>query len=108
MSPTPTSSELFEAQRPRLLGIAYRMVGSLVDAEDIVSDVRHKRHFSVETPGADGLVRSLPTGAHVEGVPDASTPTQSTDEAFRRCDRGSRHLRPPWFPAEVCSNPRRD
>jgi RNA polymerase sigma-70 factor (ECF subfamily) len=38
VSPTPTSSELFEAQRPRLLGIAYRMVGSLVDAEDIVSE----------------------------------------------------------------------
>jgi RNA polymerase sigma-70 factor (ECF subfamily) len=36
--PTPTSSELFAAQRPRLLGIAYRMVGSLVDAEDIVSE----------------------------------------------------------------------
>lgn len=38
MSTVPASSELFETQRPRLLGLAYRMVGSLDDAEDIVSE----------------------------------------------------------------------
>jgi len=30
--------ELFETQRPRLLGLAYRMVGSRADAEDIVGE----------------------------------------------------------------------
>lgn len=39
MSTTAGADELFEAQRPRLLGLAYRMVGSLADAEDIVSEV---------------------------------------------------------------------
>jgi len=38
VSTPPASSALFEAQRPRLLGLAYRMVGSLADAEDIVSE----------------------------------------------------------------------
>ncbi|HET6965601.1 MAG TPA: RNA polymerase sigma factor SigJ [Acidimicrobiales bacterium] len=32
------AAELFETERPRLLGLAYRMVGSLSDAEDIVSE----------------------------------------------------------------------
>jgi RNA polymerase sigma-70 factor (ECF subfamily) len=38
MTTMPTSGELFEGQRPRLLGLAYRMVGRLADAEDIVSE----------------------------------------------------------------------
>ena len=31
-------TELFEAARPRLLGLAYRLLGSLSDAEDAVQD----------------------------------------------------------------------
>jgi RNA polymerase sigma-70 factor (ECF subfamily) len=38
MTVVPAPSELFEAQRPRLLGVAYRMVAGLADAEDIVSE----------------------------------------------------------------------
>jgi RNA polymerase sigma-70 factor (ECF subfamily) len=30
--------DAFEAERPRLLGLAYRMLGSLADAEDVVQD----------------------------------------------------------------------
>ena len=32
------SVEAFEAQRPRLLGVAYRILGSLADAEDVVQE----------------------------------------------------------------------
>ncbi len=31
-------SALFAGERPRLLGLAYRMTGSLTDAEDVVQD----------------------------------------------------------------------
>ena len=35
---TLSDSELFERARPRLLGLAYRMLGSMADAEDAVQD----------------------------------------------------------------------
>jgi RNA polymerase sigma-70 factor, ECF subfamily len=31
-------TDVFEAERPRLLGLAYRMLGSITDAEDVVQD----------------------------------------------------------------------
>jgi RNA polymerase sigma-70 factor (ECF subfamily) len=34
----PAATEEFEAQRPHLLGIAYRMTGSFADAEDLVQE----------------------------------------------------------------------
>lgn len=34
----PLGADPFEAERPRLLGLAYRMLGSLADAEDVVQD----------------------------------------------------------------------
>jgi RNA polymerase sigma-70 factor (ECF subfamily) len=40
VSATPTASgvTLFEGERPRLTGLAYRITGSLADAEDVVQD----------------------------------------------------------------------
>ena len=32
------ASEVFEALRPRLLGVAYRILGSVTDAEDVLQD----------------------------------------------------------------------
>ena len=34
----PTSPDLFTTLRPRLFGIAYRMVGVRADAEDVLQD----------------------------------------------------------------------
>lgn len=36
--PPESATELFEAQRPRLLRLAYRMLGSMSEAEDVVQD----------------------------------------------------------------------
>lgn len=36
VSPTPT--DVFERERPRLIGLAYRMLGTVTDAEDVVQD----------------------------------------------------------------------
>jgi RNA polymerase sigma-70 factor (ECF subfamily) len=38
MNATPTAASTFAAERPRLLGIAYRMLGSRADAEDVLQD----------------------------------------------------------------------
>lgn len=38
MTGTQPSSDDFSAERPRLLGLAYRILGSVVDAEDVVQD----------------------------------------------------------------------
>ena len=37
-SPTDPAAATFDAERPRLIGLAYRMLGSLADAEDVVQD----------------------------------------------------------------------
>lgn len=38
MKPTDSKTEIFEAERPRLLRLAYRMLGSFSEAEDVVQD----------------------------------------------------------------------
>ena len=35
---TPTTAAEFEAQRPRLLGLAYRLLGEIHEAEDVVQE----------------------------------------------------------------------
>ena len=50
------TADAFVAARPRLLGIAYRMLGSRAEAEDVVGDVAERwtvaDHESVRTPEA--------------------------------------------------------
>lgn len=55
MSPPDAATGLFEAQRPRLLRLAYRMLGSVAEAEDVVQDawLRWSRvEESVDVPAA--------------------------------------------------------
>lgn len=50
----PTATEL-EAHRPRLRALAYRMLGSAIDADDVLQDAYlrwHAAHEAVERPGA--------------------------------------------------------
>ncbi|RSM75829.1 RNA polymerase sigma-70 factor [Kibdelosporangium aridum] len=51
-----TGVELFEGQRARMFGIAYRMLGSAAEAEDVVQDAFLKWHGTdqgvIETPSA--------------------------------------------------------
>lgn len=46
--------EVFEGQRPRLMGLAYRMLGSATEAEDVLQDayLRWSRAGRVEVPAA--------------------------------------------------------
>lgn len=56
MRPPDGATAIFEAQRPRLLRLAYRMLGSMAEAEDVVQDawLRWQRVDAgeVETPAA--------------------------------------------------------
>ncbi len=53
---TSGATQIFDAQRPALLRVAYRMLGSMADAEDIVQDAflrwRGVDHAQVQVPGA--------------------------------------------------------
>lgn len=55
MTPAETKSQSFEAERPRLVRLAYRMLGSFSEAEDVVQDgwIRWAGvETSVDTPAA--------------------------------------------------------
>jgi RNA polymerase sigma-70 factor (ECF subfamily) len=44
-----SAAELFESHRPRLFGIAYRMLGSRTEAEDLLQDAYLRWHESDQT-----------------------------------------------------------
>jgi RNA polymerase sigma factor (sigma-70 family) len=55
MLPPEAQTSAFEAQRPRLLRLAYRMTGTYAEAEDVIQEawIRWSRHAeSVDNPGA--------------------------------------------------------
>ncbi len=54
VEPEVQDIDIFEAERPRLLGLAYRILGSAVDAEDVVQEawVRWEGAQGVERPAA--------------------------------------------------------
>ena len=93
MNTTPASSELIKEQRPRLLGIAYRMVGSLADAEDIV---------------AEAWLRWCAADQAEIVSPDAWLTTVTTRVAIDYL-RSARHNREeyvgPWLPEPVVADP---
>ena len=41
---SPTDAEIFERHRPRLFGVAYRMLGSAADAEDVLQETYLRWH----------------------------------------------------------------
>ncbi len=86
-------ADVFEAARPRLLGLAYRMLGSRADAEDVVQEA-WLRWSRADRPG----VRE----------PDAWLTTVTTRLALDRM-RTTRRRREayvgPWLPEPVATGP---
>jgi RNA polymerase sigma-70 factor (ECF subfamily) len=60
MSRTHANAELFESHRSRLVGIAYGMLGSVMDAEDVVQDV-YLRWAEVDLSTVDSPAAYLTT-----------------------------------------------
>lgn len=89
-------SGLFARTRPRLFGIAYGMLGSVMEAEDVVQDVFEKW-----------------TGLDTSGIesPAAYLTTMTTRMAIDRL-RSARHRREtyigPWLPEPLVTSPEPD
>ena len=85
------NTDIFEQERPRLLGLAYRMLGSIVDADDVVQDA-WLRWQTVESE----VIRS----------PEAWLTTATTRLALDRI-RSHRRRREeyvgPWLPEPLVS-----
>lgn len=86
------SAEVFEAQRSRLTGIAYGMLGSVMDAEDVVQDA-YLRWSQVDAASID--------------APAAYLTTVTTRLAIDRL-RSARHRREtyvgPWLPEPMVTS----
>ena len=90
--PSRPTGEVFEHARPRLLGLAYRMLGTMADAEDVVQDAW------IRLEAADGDIER----------PEAWLTTVTTRLALDRL-RAVRRRREdyvgPWLPEPVVTGP---
>lgn len=91
IGPPPTPTEVFERERPRLVGLAYRMLGTVTDAEDVVQDA----WLRWQSVGADQLER-----------PEAWLTTVTTRVALdhlRSIRRRRETYVGPWLPEPLVS-----
>ena len=89
MSETATSTAAFEALRGRLFGVAYRMLGSRADAEDIVQEA-YVRWHEVEPGTIDNLEAWLVT-----------TTTRLAIDRLRRLKTEREAYVGPWLPEPI-------
>lgn len=93
MTAADTHEEVFSAQRPRLLGLAYRILGRVVDAEDVVQDAWLR--WAAADPG------------NIER-PEAWLTTVTTRLALDRLKAAQRRRETylgPWLPEPVLTAP---
>lgn len=84
--PVDLPTELFQQHRPRLFGLAYRMLGSPVDAEDALHDV-WLRWQAQDTAGLDDPEAWLVT-----------VTTRLALDRLRRAKTEREHYAGPWLP----------
>jgi RNA polymerase sigma-70 factor (ECF subfamily) len=82
----------FEAYRPRLFGVAYRMLGSRADAEDVLQDAWLRWHNS---PGAD--IQS-PVAWLI------TTTTRLCLDRLRLAKQAREHYIGPWLPEPIVTD----
>jgi len=82
----------FDAQRPRLLGLAYRMTGSLADAEDVVQDA-WLRWSTADVAAVDNPAAWLTTVA-----------TRLSLDRIRTADRRRAEYVGEWLPEPVATS----
>lgn len=67
--------DVFERVRPRLFGIAYRMLGSAAEADDVLQAAGRapRRVLSIRLPGT--TFAAFAAGRHLAGLPGHGTQT---------------------------------
>jgi RNA polymerase sigma-70 factor (ECF subfamily) len=86
------NAELFEAQRPRLVGVAYGMLGSVMDAEDIVQEA-YLRWSEVEAAAIDSPAAYLTT-----------VTTRLAIDRLRSAQRRREAYVGPWLPEPMVTD----
>ncbi len=87
-----TAPELFERSRQRLVGVAYRMLGTMSDAEDVVQDV-FERWLGIDASTIDN--------------PDAYLTTMTTRRAIDRLGSAQKRREiytGPWLPEPILTS----
>ena len=87
------AEDLFSRERPRLIGLAYRMVGSVADAEDIVSEA-WTRWCAVDDAELDSSEAWLTT-----------VTTRVAIDWLRRAHHDRETYVGPWLPEPVVTDP---
>lgn len=87
--PADAVDDAFAAERPRLLGLAYRMLGSLADAEDVVQDA-WLRWAGADRAGIENPAAWLTT-----------TTTRLALDRIRTLSRRREEYVGPWLPEPV-------
>ena len=91
VEPELQAVDIFEAERPRLLGLAYRILGSAVDAEDVVQEAW------VRWQGAQGIERPAAWLTTVV--------SRLALDAWRAQQRKREDYVGPWLPEPVATEP---
>lgn len=92
----PSAAAVFEAERPRLVGLAYRMLGSMADAEDVVQDA-WLRWSRVDHTAVDNAAAWLTT-----------TVARRSLDRLRSRRRDRAEYVGPWLPEPVLVDDRGD
>ena len=77
--------------RPRMMSVAYRMLGSVVDAEDAVQDAFLRFHTAHEVTSPEGFL--------------VKTTTRRCIDQLRSCRRRQKYIGP-WVPEPIATNAR--
>lgn len=88
-APATTPESVFLEQRPRLLGLAYRMLGSAADAEDVVQEAYLRWHQAGSVDNPAGFLTALVTRLCID--------------RYRRERLRRRHYPGPWLPEPLPS-----
>ena len=91
----PPAVDAFETNRPRLLGLAYRLVGTLADAEDLVQDA-HVRWWQMADERRAAVV--VPAAYLTRMVTNLALDHLKSARVKRESYVG------PWMPEPVCTD----
>ncbi|MBL8740666.1 MAG: RNA polymerase sigma factor SigJ [Myxococcales bacterium] len=88
---TPAWTESFEAERPRLFAVAYRMLGSAAEAEDVLQEAWLRGRTIADAPQSP---RAMWTTIVVRLAIDAATSARARRESYVG----------PWLPEPITTN----